>query len=92
MKIVNHRHPRYPVVLVNVRAGDVVEFETRFYPGHAPDAKFLVLRVPAEYIREDKRYKNGAFRIMVANIETGYVSLVTTDRAVRIFEAEVTLQ
>lgn len=92
MKIVNNTGTRYPLNLHNVEPGDLVEFERGFHQKHREDAKFLVLRVPAEYIRADKRNKDDLWRIMVANVATGDVSLVTTARRVRLVDAEVVLR
>lgn len=91
MRIINSEYTRYPLMLAEVAPGDVVEFEWGFHQKHEHDAKFLVLRVPAEHIRADKRNKDRQWRIMVANLETGNVSLVTTERKVRKFTAEVRL-
>lgn len=92
MKIVNNRSERYPASLYDAEPGDCVEFERTFHQKHAANAKFLVLRVPTEYIKIEKRHRDGDWRIMVANIETGAASLITTERRVRIVKAEVVLK
>ncbi len=92
MKIVNNVNQSYPFYLHQAEPGDCVEFETNFHQKHEPDAKFLVLRVPSEYIRHEKRNRDGEFRIMVSNLATGDTSLITTERWVRIIDAEVVLK
>ena len=91
MKIVNNNLAHYPITLYEAAPGDLVEFERGFHQKHAGNAKFLVLKVPAEYIRADKRNKDDLWRIMVANVATGDVSLITTERMVRKVVATVVI-
>lgn len=91
MKIVNNTSPHYPISLFETGPGDLVEFERGFHQKHASNAKFLVLKVPAEYIRADKRNKDDLWRIMVANVATGDASLITTERRVRLVNARVVI-
>ena len=90
MKIISKLYePRYPSELHQTKPGDCVEFERRFNSRNAHDAKFLVLHVPTEYIVERKRHRDGEYRIMVANLDTGLTSLVTAERKVRGVDAQV---
>lgn len=91
MKIIREYNRLYPRMLFEAQPGEVVGFEDTFHQKHAADARFLVLKVPSEYIRADKRNRDDTWRIMVANIESGDVSLITTERAIRTFKAEVKL-
>jgi hypothetical protein len=92
MKIVNEGNVRFPRELHQVKSGDCVEFERTFHQKHRDGAKFLVLSVPAEYIKADKRYRDSIYRIMVANVETGSASLVDAERRVCVIEAEVVIK
>ena len=91
MRIVNCQETRFPHRLFEITPGEVVEFEHGFHQKHRRNAKFLVMRVPAEYIRHEKRNRDGLWRIMVVNLETGDASLITTERMVRKFTSEVRL-
>ena len=92
MKIVNNpAELRYSSSLHQIKPGQCVEFERVFNTRHSDTAKFLVLHVPGEYIAEKKQYKDGVYRIMVANLETGLTSLVNAERGVRRVDAVVVL-
>lgn len=84
-----NKTPKFNEILGSVLPGDCVQFKKPPHQKHATDAIFVVLRVPSQYIVEDERRTNGIFRIMVANLETGYCSLVVQDRAIRFINAEV---
>ena len=93
MKIQETGKKLYLRELHDMTPGDVVQFNTRFNDAHDPNAYFLVLKVPGEYIAEKKRRdrSSGIYRVMVANVETGLTSLVLADRTVRFVKAEVTV-
>ena len=92
MRIIDTENERFPLELCDTVPGDCVRFEHVFHQKHAVNATFLVLRVPTEYIRHEKRNRDGEFRIMVANLATGDTSLITTARRVRRVNAEVVIK
>ena len=85
MKLVNKIEGRFPFYLHQAEPGDCVQFECAFDQKHTRYDKFLVLRVPTEYAKYEKQ-------VMVANLETGNASFITTGCRVRIVDAEVVTQ
>ncbi len=87
MKITRQQHTKPSVRLLNISAGHAVQFVKPFHQSMRRDDPFLVI-ADCSYMPVEEY----GTRCYVANLRTGKLSLVSSDRAVWFLNADLTIR